>query len=41
MKKKRLNFLFIVKDTLGKFDSPFRIYIVKSHWSKIYKQLLL
>lgn len=30
MKKKRFNFLFIVKGTLGKFDGPFTIHIVKN-----------
>lgn len=30
MKKKRLNFLFIVKGTLGKFDGPFTIHFVRS-----------
>lgn len=39
--EKKIKLPFIVKDTLGKFDSSFTIYIVKSHWSKIYKQLLL
>lgn len=30
MKKKRLNFLFIVKGTSGKFDGSFTIHIVKN-----------